>query len=414
MTTRSLVDVVADENAELVKLERLRRELSELDTRDTKDAGTAQRIANVGAGVARSESRLAELFAERQEAGAEYTKGAPPEHFESGDDSGDVSHVAAKAAADKVFGKPPEPWLPGIREYRKLQTKAIGTTGAFIPVAYAGTFFDLLRKRTAVLAAGPVIIPVRSAGSIRVPKVTSSVTIAGIAEGAAITPADPGLGDILLDPKKYGALTLVNREAIEDSAPQLREVVANALIRDLAVELDRQLVTGDGIGANLRGLRNVAGVTAGPSLGANGASLTYAHLADTMAAAEQANADPDRLAWIMHARTWGSVRKLADTSGQPVFNTDPSTGLRPSIFGRPVFISNSLSITETAGTSTDTSVIMLADMSQVVVAVARDLEMLVSDQYAFNSDQVAVKVTCRYDVGVPQPTGVVLTAGVRP
>lgn len=88
-------------------------------------------------------------------------------------------------------------------------------------------------------------------------------------------------------------------------------------------------------------------------------------------------------------------------------------GVAPSIFGRPVYLSNSLSIAETAGTSTDTTVIILADMSQVVVAVSRDIEVLISEHYAFNADQVAVKATCRYDIGVPQPAGVVLTVGVR-
>jgi HK97 family phage major capsid protein len=108
------------------------------------------------------------------------------------------------------------------------------------------------------------------------------------------------------------------------------------------------------------------------------------------------------------------VRKLQDTTDRPIVAIDPTVGVRPSIFGRPVFISNSLSITETVGTSTDCSVILLCDTSQVVVAVARDLEVLISEHYAFNSDQVAVKATCRYDIGVPQPTAVTLTTGVRP
>lgn len=307
-------------------------------------------------------------------------------------------------------------WLPGLAEYRELQAeqRAVGTTGAFVPTAYSDTYFDLLRKRTAVLAAGPVLIPVSEAGSLRVPRVTSSVAIAGLAENAAITPADPGLSDIVLDPKKFGAMTLIAREALEDSRPELRSVVANSLVRDTAVELDRQLVTGDGVGNNLRGLRNTTGATAGPSTGVNGAALSFAFLADTLAAADGANLDPDRLAWIMHSRTWSSVRKLVDAQSRPMVSIDPTENVRPTLWGRPVFISNSLSIAETLGTSTDTSSILLCDMSQVVVAVARQVELQVSEDYAFNADQLAVRVTARYDIGVPQPTAVVLTTGVKP
>lgn len=312
-------------------------------------------------------------------------------------------------------------WLPGLAEYRELQQeqRAVGTVGAFIPVQYSGQYFDLLRKRTAVLAAGPLQIPIDHAGSLVVPKVTSSVTIGGLAENTAITPADPGLGSITLDPKKFGALTLVAREAIEDSNPQLRQVVANSLIRDTAVELDRQLVTGDGTGQNLRGLRNLTGATAGPTTTPNGVSMSAAGLgfgllADTLAAYDAANADPDRAAWIMHSRTWASVRKLVDSQNRPLVSVDPTEAVTPTLWGKPVYISNSLSITETVGTSTDCSTMILADMSQIVVGVARAVELMISEHFAFNSDQVAVRATCRYDIGVPQPTGVVLTTGVRP
>ncbi|GAA3829050.1 phage major capsid protein [Streptomyces chiangmaiensis] len=327
----------------------------------------------------------------------------------------------AAAAMDRLRGGTPSgpatrSWLPGLAEFRELQTeqRAVGTLGAFIPVQYANTYFDLLRKRTAVLDAGPVILPVQGAGSVKVPKVTSAVTIAGLAENTAITPADPSLSDITLDPKKFAAMTLIAREAIEDSQPELRQVVANSLLRDMAVELDRQLVTGDGTGQNLRGLRNTTGATAGPSTGTNGGALTFAFLADTMAAYDGANLDPDRSAWIMHSRTWSSVRKLVDSQQRPIVSIDPTQGVRPTLWGRPVYISNSLSITETTGTSTDCSSIILADMSQVVVAVARQVELQVDESFAFNADQVAVRVTCRYDIGVPQPTAVVLTTGVRP
>jgi len=307
-------------------------------------------------------------------------------------------------------------WLPGLSEYRDLRAeqRAVGTTGAFIPVGNAATYFDLLRKRTAVLAAGPVIIPVEHNGSLKVPKVTSAVTIAGKAEAAALDASDPTLDSITLDPKKFGAYTLVNREAIEDSAPQLREVVANSLVRDTAVELDKQLVTGSGSGQNLRGLRNVSGVTAGPSTGTNGGSLTFAHLADTLGAAEGADVDPERLAWIMHSRTWASVRKLADSSSRPIVSVDPTQGVHPTLWGHPVFISNSLSVAETKGTSSDCTAILLADMSQVVVGVAREVELTVSEDFAFDTDQVAVRVTARYDIGVPHPTAVTITEGIRP
>jgi HK97 family phage major capsid protein len=332
--------------------------------------------------------------------------------------------AATAAAFADIRSRPVDPryaarsttWLPGLHEFRELrrEARAIGTSGAFIPLGAATTFMDQIRKRTAVLAAGPTILPVDHAGSIKVPSVTASVTIAGLAENATITPSDPTLASTTMDPKKFAAMTLVAREAVEDSSPELRDVVANSLVKDLAVELDRQLVTGDGTGQNLLGLRNIAGFTTGAATGANGGSLSFSFLADTLAAFDAANLDPTRGAWIMHARTWGSVRKLADSQARPIVSIDPTVGVRPTLWGLPIFISNSLSITETVGTSTDCSSLLLVDMSQVLVAVARDVELRVSEDYAFNADQVALRVTARYDIAVPQAAGIVKTVGVRP
>ena len=326
---------------------------------------------------------------------------------------------AAAAAHPEVRAVVTEPkpttWLPSLHEYRHLQAeqRAVGTSGAFIPVAYSDQFFEHLRKKTSVLAANPVIIPIEHAGSMKVPTTTASVTVIGTAEAGTITASDPTLANVTLDPKKFAALTLINAEAIDDSSPQIRELVANILISDLAVELDKQLIIGSGSGNDLTGLRNISSPTDGPSTGAAGTALTFDILADTVAAAETANLDPDNLVWFMHSRTWGSVRKLKDTATRPIVAADPTVGVPKSLFGRPVFTSNNLSITETVGGNSDCSSILLVDMSRIVVGVARNIEVKISEDYAFNTDQVAVRATARYDIAATHSTAIVRTVGVR-
>ncbi len=307
-------------------------------------------------------------------------------------------------------------WLPGLHEYRELQheARAIGTAGAFIPTLGANVYFDLLRPRVSVLAAGPVIIQVEGFGAVKVPKITSSVTVGATAENSTIVPSDPGLGEILLDPLKISALTLAARESLEDSAPALRDVIARALVADCAVALDKQFLVGSGTGGNMLGLRNVTGTSSAPTLGVNGGSLTFGFLADVVAASEAANTDPERLAFFMPPRVWNSVRKLVDLQGRPIVSLDPTTGTKPSIFGIPVFASNNLPVNEVQGTSTDCGSVLLADLSQVVVAQARQIELIMSEHYAFASDQVAIRVTARYALGVPQATSLVIASGVRP
>lgn len=307
-------------------------------------------------------------------------------------------------------------WLPGLHEYRELQheARAIGTTGAFIPTLGASQYFDLMRPRVSLLAAGPVVLPVEGYGAVKVPRVTSSVTVGATPENSPIAVSDPGLGELLLDPIKIAAYTLVAREALEDSAPALRDVVARALVSDAAVALDKQFLTGNGVGGNMLGLRNVTGYTPGPSTGANGSSLTFSLLSDALAAAEQANTDPEHLAWFMAPRVFNSYRKLLDSQNRPIVSLDVSAGAKPSILGVPVHVSNNLPVNETQGTSTDCSSILLADMSQVVVAQARQVELSMSEHVGFASDQIAVRVTARYAIGVPQSLALTILSGVRP
>jgi HK97 family phage major capsid protein len=402
----TVISATSGENREAV-LAVVNPKSKNVDMRDS-DRRDALGVILDGIGAAQVETReeRTETWAERQ---AEATKRADAT-------AAAFDEIKARPVTRGKGGTEPTTWLPGLGEYRELRSeqRAIGTTGAFIPVGYANTFQDQLRKRTAVLAAGPQILPVESAGSLKVPAITASVTVAGVAEAGTITPADPTLTTTTLDPKKFAAMTLVNREAVEDSSPELRTVIGNALLKDLAVKLDEQLVTGDGTGQNLLGLRNITGFTAGATTGTNGGALTFAFLADTLAAAEAANLDPDRLAWIIHARTWGSVRKLSDSQARPIVSMDPTVGVRPALWGKPVYISNSLSITETVGTSTDCSVLLLCDMSQILVGVAREVELVVSEDFKFDTDQIAIRATARYDIAAPQPTAIVKTVGIRP
>ena len=199
---------------------------------------------------------------------------------------------------------------------------------------------------------------------------------------------------------------------MEDSSPQLLQVVSNALIRDLAVALDQQLIAGDGTGQNILGLRNIGGYTAGPSTGANGAPTSFTLLAQTVAAYEGANLDPERGVFFMNARTWGEVRALVDSAGRPLVSIDPLSALTPTLWGHKVFISNNLPITETQGTSTNCSTVLMIDMSQVYVAVSRQPEMRISQDVYFASDQLGLKVTSRFDLGVPAPAAIVKTVGL--
>ena len=316
------------------------------------------------------------------------------------------AEIASQAPTERRAGE----LIPTLTEYRTVST----TTGAgFVPTRTHSSFFDQLRNRTSVLAANPVMINVMGAGSIEVPTVTSSVTVSGYEEAETITPSDPGLGVLSLDPKKFAAFTRATRESLEDSRPELRQVLGSSLLRDLSVALDKQMVAGDGTGNNLTGLRHIPNVTAGPDLGTDGGVPTFETLADIVGAFESANLDADRAAWFLNARTWNTVRKLVDNQNRPIVSVDPSKDVSRRLWGMPVYLSNNLPVDETQGASTDCSSILLCDMSQIVVAVSRQIEVLFDESLFFQSDEVAIKASGRFDIGAAHPEAIVLTTGVR-
>jgi HK97 family phage major capsid protein len=84
-------------------------------------------------------------------------------------------------------------------------------------------------------------------------------------------------------------------------------IVENSLVKDFAVALDSQFINGTGAANQMLGLLNQVGVTAGAATDTNGGSFSgttgFGFLADTLAAYEAANNDPDKAAWIIHSRT---------------------------------------------------------------------------------------------------------------
>ena len=305
----------------------------------------------------------------------------------------------------------PDNWLPSLQEYAEIRSTT-SSGNAFVPAGYSQVWYDRLRPASVVLAAGPRILDTTNT-TLSVPKINASVTVGTTAEATIITPSDPTFGSVLLTPHKFAALALCASEALDDSMPDLRQVISTDLIRSMATAIDKQFLAGDGTSNNVKGLRNQSGLTAGPSLGTNGGTPTLDTYAAALEAYETAGADLGCAVWFMHPRTWSTIRKSKDSQSRYQVSPNPTADAPRSLWGLPVQLSTNISITETVGTSTDCSYALLACMDDVIVARRKDVEVLFDQSYAFNSDQVAVRAIARMDLGIANPAAVVLTTGIR-
>lgn len=119
-------------------------------------------------------------------------------------------------------------------------------------------------------------------------------------------------------------------------------------------------------------------------------------LLDALALAAAAEVTPNR--WFLSGADFFALRKIKDTSGRYIVESDVTAGARYSLFGVPVTVTNKLA----AGKA------VLADTSQI--AVVRDLApsvTVLSERFA-EFDQQAIRVVTRYDLGLLHPEGVVI------
>ena len=83
-----------------------------------------------------------------------------------------------------------------------------------------------------------------------------------VAEAATISNTDAAADQITAVPRKLAVLsTFSSNEVIADSNPQVLDVAGQTMLRSLALKLDLGFYEGSGTAPEIRGLKNVSGIT---------------------------------------------------------------------------------------------------------------------------------------------------------
>ncbi|GAA4754039.1 phage major capsid protein [Gordonia alkaliphila] len=255
-----------------------------------------------------------------------------------------------------------------------------------------------LEAASVVLASGPRIFD--TARELRIPKLVSGSTPGFVGEGALIPDtADASFSEITLMPTERKSIKTIMRfssELVRQSVIGIDSVLKARLVKDVSDLLDDALLQGAGTSDSIKGITKQAGVTTGDLDVTDPDSLL-----DAIAALNAKEITPNR--WFLSGADFAELRKLKEssTSARYLLEPDPSKASGTTLFGIPATVTNKLD----AGTA------VLADMS--TVAIARDTSpsvTVLNERYA-EYDQVGLRVTCRYDLGLLHPEAVsVLTA----
>lgn len=267
------------------------------------------------------------------------------------------------------------------------------TANSLIEEQVSSLLVEPLEAASVVLAAGPTVF--NSSEPLRINTLTDGFTPSWVAENEQI-PDDgaAAFGEIKLMPnnrKSIKKIIRVSNELIRQSAVGVSAVLQQRLVKDVANDLDNALLLGTGADDTVTGLVNQPGI----DTAALSTTDTDPYL-DALALAASKEVTPNR--WIINGSDFYELRKLKDNNARYVLQSEVAGDTTYSLFGVPVTVTNKLPRGKA----------ILADMS--TVAVVRDIDpqvTILSERYA-DYDQVGIRVTTRYDMGLIRPEGVIV------
>ena len=260
-----------------------------------------------------------------------------------------------------------------------------------------------LETASVFLAAGPQVFDT-DGSPVRVPSLNGATAPSWVGENEQIPEVDADFGEIVLLPstiKSLKSLTRFSNELARQSVIALDAALQARMVKDVASTLDSAFIAGDGkadgttAGTAPLGLVNQSGVQTVASAPDNLDAIV-----DAWGALLGVGANVRAAKWLINPTDFVTLRKIKQSTGSNgyVLTPDPTQDGVFRLFGAPVSVSKHVP----AGTSA------LVDFSQIAVARDQAPSVKILDQTFGDYDQMAIRVTARYDAAPLNPEAVVV------
>jgi len=350
----------------------LRARIDRMAERDQTDKDIAESLRSIGLGST-----------EGQPSGADLT-----EQFR------DLAkrRVSEVSVSARDFGK--------AFEARALAKGASATGGATVPTSFYDRLVEHMIDSSGLMQLGPTVLNTTGGETIQVPVTTSYGAAALVAEAGAIAGTDPAFAQRSLGAYKYGQLVLVARELIEDSAFDLAGFIAKVAGRNVGLALGAHLVTGSGVA-------QPTGVITSATTGVTGAAAVTGafsadNLIDLMFSVIAPYRNSSSAGWLVKDATLGAIRKLKDGAGRYLFEPAAIVGQPDSFLGKPIQTDPNVAAVGLAAKS-----VAFGDFSAYFVRMAGGVRFERSDDFKFDTDQVAFRAVIRADGVTADQTGAI-------
>jgi HK97 family phage major capsid protein len=252
-----------------------------------------------------------------------------------------------------------------------------GQGGEFVPPLWLQEDWIKLAKagRTTADLCRQVPLP-QNTNSINFPTVATGATTATQSDAGSVSSTDVTTSSYAISVRTIAGQQDISQQLLDRSIPGFDQVIFEELHGRYAINVDSQVITGDGNAPNLKGLDNVASINTvtytqtTPAVGAAGG--LYAKIASAVSSINTTRYLPPNVI-VMHPRRWAFIVAASDSNNRPllpptmaqnpvgVFQNVAAESIVGSIQNLPVVIDPNITTTAGAGTNEDAIYVLRSD-----------------------------------------------------
>ncbi|WP_170005039.1 phage major capsid protein [Pseudopontixanthobacter vadosimaris] len=273
------------------------------------------------------------------------------------------------------------------------------TAGTVTPTDFRPDLFTSALTATAIVTRLGATTLSGLTGDVVIPRETGSPNVAWVNENEALPVDGASFDSLTLTPHHVGVITELSRQLLQQSSPQVEQLVRNMMSRNIALEIDRAAIAGSGTGAEPLGILNDAAV---PSVAFDTDLFTTS--ANMIAAADIANVGTSR-AFLSTNGVRADATKLRDADGHPIT-------LAETFHGETTYFTNQAP--DELGAGTDEHGLVYGDWNDLLIGIWSQLDILVNPfaETAYSKGNILVRAMATVDFGVRRPASFVKASGV--
>ena len=269
------------------------------------------------------------------------------------------------------------------------------STGSPVPTSFYDQVIMQARLIAPVLGTSTVL---NTAGgeNLQIPSLSTYSVGTVNSEAATMGESDPAFNSfVTLGAFKFGFLTQVSLELLEDSGVDMLSFLADQVGNAVGFAVGSALTVGTGT-TQPKGIVDASSVggTSGTATG-----FTADNLIDLYYSLNGAARQLPGVGWMMTGQSIGRVRKLKDTAGNYVFQPGLSLDSPDMLLGKPIYENPSM-----AEATTGTKSVIVGHLPSYYVRSVGGIKLDRSDDFAFSSGLATFRAQFRVDGNLPQVT----------